>query len=214
MEEAVSGVKGELPSSSTATTSRPRSQGRRRSSGADDKVKGVEDLGIFRIIGQPNLNFTVDREAAARWGINVADVQDAIQTAVGGNAVTQVQQGEARYDVTLRYQQQYRDTREAIENIRLLSPSGERVSLATHQMSTDDGAEEIYREGGQRYIAIKYSVRGRDLGSTVEEAIKRSTTNVQLPPGYHTEWAGEYESQKRANKRMAIIVPITVLASS
>ena len=124
-------------------------------------VKGVADLGIFRIVGQPNLNFEVDRTAAARWGINVADIQDAIQTAVGANALTQVQQGEARYDVTLRYQQQYRDTREAIENVRLLAPSGERVSLAQlTTISTDDGAEDINREGGQRYIAIKYSVAG------------------------------------------------------
>ena len=141
-------------------------------------VKGVGDLGIFRIVGQPNLNFRVDRDAAARWGINVADIQDAIQTAVGSNAVTQVQQGEARYDVTLRYHKQYRDTREAIENIRLLAPSGERVSLGQlTNVTTDDGAEQINREAGQRYIAIKYSVRGRDLGSTVEEAIARVERN-------------------------------------
>jgi cobalt-zinc-cadmium resistance protein CzcA len=175
-------------------------------------VKGVEDLGIFRIIGQPNLNYTVDRDAAARWGINVADIQDAIQTAVGANALTQVQQGEARYDVTLRYEKPYRDTREAIDDVRLLAPTGERVSLAQlTKVSTDDGAEEIYREGGQRYIAIKYSVRGRDLGSTVEEAIRKVNSNVQLPTGYHLEWAGEYESQKRANKRMAIVIPITIM---
>ena len=150
-------------------------------------VRGVQDLGIFRIIGQPNLNYSVDRDAAARWGINVADIQDAMQTAVGANAVTQVQQGEARYDVTLRYQKQYRDTREAIENVRLLAPSGERVSLAQLTRSpADDGAEEIYREGGQRYIAIKYSVRGRDLGSTVEEAIGKVNKQVKLPAGYHT----------------------------
>jgi cobalt-zinc-cadmium resistance protein CzcA len=176
-------------------------------------VKGIEDLGIFRIIGQPNLNYTVDRAAAARWGINVTDIQDAVQTAVGANAITQVQQGEARFDVTLRYQQQYRDTREAIENVRLLAPSGERVSLAQlTKISADDGAEEIYREGGQRYIAIKYSVRGRDLGSTVEEAIHKVERNVTLPSGYHLEWAGEYESQKRADKRMDLIVPITGMA--
>jgi cobalt-zinc-cadmium resistance protein CzcA len=175
-------------------------------------VKGVADLGIFRIVGQPNLNLQVDRDAASRWGINVADIQDAVQTAVGANAVTQLQQGEARFDVTLRYQKQYRDTREAIENVRLLAPSGERVSLAQlTTTSTDDGAEEINREGGQRYIAIKYSVRGRDLGSTVEEAISKVNKNVQLPTGYHLEWAGEYESQKRADKRMAIVVPITIL---
>jgi len=159
------------------------------------------------------MNLQVDRKATARYGINVADVQDAIQTAVGANAVTQVQQGEARFDVTIRYQQQYRDTREAIESVRLLAPSGERVSLAQlTTISTDDGAEQINREGGQRYIAIKYSAQGRDLGSTVEEAISKVEHNVQLPTGYHLEWAGEYESQKRANKRMALIVPITVLA--
>ena len=127
--------------------------------------------------------------------------------------LTQVQQGEARFDVTLRYQKEYRDTPEAIKNVRLLASSGERVSLdQLTKVSTDDGAEQINREGGQRYIAIKYSVRGRDLGSTVEEAIARVEHNVQLPPGYHLEWAGEYESQKRANKRMAIVVPVTVLA--
>ena len=86
------------------------------------KIPGVADLGMFRIIGQPNLTFTVDREAAARWGINVADIQDAVQTAVGGNALTQVHQGEAQFDLVLRYQKQYRDTSEAIENVRLLSP--------------------------------------------------------------------------------------------
>jgi cobalt-zinc-cadmium resistance protein CzcA len=142
----------------------------------------------------------------------VNDIQDAIQTAVGSSALTQVQQGEARFDVTLRYQQPYRNTPEAIANVRLLAPSGERVSLAQlTRVTTDDGAEEIYREGGQRYIAIKYSVRGRDLGSTVEEAIARVQHNVHLPTGYHLEWAGEYASQKRADQRMAIIVPLTIM---
>src|SRR4029077_21252758 len=128
----------------------------------------------------PNLNFEVDRERAARYQINVADVQDAIQTAVGGNAVSQVLQGEQRYDLVMRYLPRYRDTKEAIENIRLLSPSGERVSLA--QLCTvriQDVASEIYREANSRYVAIKYSVRGRDLGSTVEEAIKKVEQQVK-----------------------------------
>ncbi len=213
MEEAVSGVKGELAvklyGDDLRTLEHKAEQIQMEMSG----VQGVGDLGIFRIVGQPNLNFRVDRDAAARYGINVADVQDAIQTAVGSSALTQVQQGEARFDVTLRYQKQYRDTREAIENVRLLAPSGERVALSQlTTVSTDDGAEQINREGGQRYIAIKYSVRGRDLGSTVEEAISRVEHKVTLPAGYHLEWAGEYESQKRADKRMAIVVPVTVLA--
>ncbi len=212
MEEAVSGVKGELAVKLYGSDLRELERVAELIRAQMSTVAGIEDLGIFRVIGQPNLNLQVDREAAARFGINVNDIQDAIQTAVGSTALTQVQQGEARFDVTLRYQQQYRDTQEAIENVRLMAPSGERVSLAqlTH-VTTDDGAEEIYREGGQRYIAIKYSVRGRDLGSTVEEAISRVQHNVPLPSGYHLEWAGEYASQKRADQRMAIIVPLTIM---
>jgi cobalt-zinc-cadmium resistance protein CzcA len=212
MEEAVSGVKGELAVKLYGDDLRTLEATADKIQTEMQSINGVQDLGIFRIVGQPNLTLQIERAAAKRWGINVADVQDAIQTAVGANAVTQVQQGEARFDVTLRYQQEYRDTREAIENIRLLSPSGERVALAQFtKISTDDGAEQINREGGQRYIAIKYSVRGRDLGSTVEEAIAKVGRNVKLPAGYHLEWAGEYESQKRANARMAIVVPVTVL---
>jgi cobalt-zinc-cadmium resistance protein CzcA len=213
MEEAVSGVKGELAVKLYGDDLRMLEHTAELIQAQMANVPGVGDLGIFRIVGQPNLNFRVNRAAAARWGINVSDIQDAIQTAVGSNAVTQVQQGEARYDVTLRYEKQYRDTREAIESIRLLAPSGERVSLGQlTTATTDDGAEQINREAGQRYVAIKYSVRGRDLGSTVEESIARVERNVKLPQGYHLEWAGEYESQKRADKRMAIVVPITVLA--
>ena len=213
MEEAVSGVKGELAVKLYGDNLRTLEQVAEKIQAQMASVPGVGDLGIFRIVGQPNLNLQVDRAAAARWGINVADIQDSVQTAVGANAVTQVQQGEARFDVALRYQQQFRNTREAILNIRLLAPSGERVSLGQlTKVSTVDGAEQINRESGQRYIAIKYSVRGRDLGSTVEEAIAKVNKNVSLPTGYHLEWAGEYESQKRADKRMAIVVPITVLA--
>jgi cobalt-zinc-cadmium resistance protein CzcA len=141
----------------------------------------------------------------------VADVQDAVQTAVGGNALTQVLQGEARYDLVMRYLPQYRDRKEAIDNIRLLSPSGERVSLA--QLTTSrvsEGASEVYREGGQRYVAIKYSVRGRDLGGAVEEAIEKVNRQVSLPRGYRINWEGEYESQKRSEARLAIIVPVTI----
>src|SRR5208282_611372 len=176
------------------------------------QVKGIEDLGVFRALGQPNINFQVDRDQAARYQINVADIQDAVQTAVGGNALTQVLQGEARYDLVLRYLPQYRTTKEALENIRLLAPSGERVSLAQLcKIKEQDGGSEIYREGNQRYVAIKYSVRGRDLGSAVEEAMKKVNAAVQLPRGYHIDWEGEYESQKRAQARLFLVVPLTIL---
>ncbi|HUZ03940.1 MAG TPA: CusA/CzcA family heavy metal efflux RND transporter [Acidobacteriaceae bacterium] len=212
MEEAVSGVKGELSVKIYGDDLKVLEATGNQIVDIMSKIHGIKDLGLFRVIGQPNLTFTVDRKAAARWGINVADVQDAIQTAVGGSAVSQVLHGEARYDLVLRYKKQYRDTREAIENVRLLSPSGERVSLAQlTTVSTTDGAEEIYREGEQRYIPVKYSVRGRDLGSTVEEAIAKVNAQVQLPPGYKITWAGEYESQKRADKRLLLVLPITIL---
>jgi heavy metal efflux system protein len=211
VEEAVSGVKGELAVKIYGDDLKLLEQKADQIVGIMGGVKGVQDLGVFRVIGQPNLNYVVDRAAAARFGINVSDVQDAIQTSVGGGAVSQVLQGEARYDLVVRYQKPYRDTREAIEDIRLLSPSGERVSLAQlTQVKVEDGAEEIYREQNQRYVAIKYSVRGRDLGSTVEESIAKVNKEVKLPPGYHLDWAGEYQSQKRANKRLMLVLPITI----
>jgi cobalt-zinc-cadmium resistance protein CzcA len=212
VEEAVSGVKGELSVKIFGDDLKTLEAKGNQVVNIMSGIPGVQDLGLFRVIGQPNLTFTVDRQAAARWGINVSDVQDAIQTAVGGGAVSQVLHGEARYDLALRYQKPYRDTKEAIENIRLLSPSGERVSLAQlTRVQTIDGAEEIYREGQQRYIAVKYSVRGRDLGSTVEEAIDKVNRQVTLPAGYHIDWAGEYESQKRADRRLLIVLPVTIL---
>jgi cobalt-zinc-cadmium resistance protein CzcA len=212
MEEAVSGVKGALATKVFGDDLKVLEQKSEEVVNVLSKINGIEDLGVFRVLGQPNLNVTVDRAAAARYQINVADVQDAVQTAVGGNALTQVLKGEARYDLTLRYLPQYRDTQEAIENIRLLAPGGERVALAQLSKITEaDGGSEIYREGNQRYIAIKYSVRGRDLGSTVEEAIQKVNEQVKLPIGYSLRWEGEYASQKRANARLLIVLPITIL---
>src|ERR1700689_1980282 len=148
-------------------------------------IRVVQYLGLFRVLGQPNLNFEVNRDQAARFGINVSDVQDAIQTAVGGTALNQVLIGEQRYDLVLRYQPEYRDTKEAIEKIRLLSPSGERVSLGQlTKVSETDGGSEIYREANSRYVAVKFSVRDRDLGGTVEEAIRKVNASGKLPTGY------------------------------
>ncbi len=212
MEEAVSGVKGELAVKIYGTDLKLLEDKADEIMGVMSKIRGVQDLGIFRVIGQPNLNLTVNRDKAARFGINVSDVQDAIETATGGKAVTSGLKGEERYDLAVRYQPQYRTTVEQIQDIRLLAPSGERVSIGQLcDVAIRDGASEIYREGNQRYVAIKYGVRGRDLGSTVEEAISSVTKSVKLPPGYRLEWAGEYESQKRSQKRLALIIPLTLL---
>jgi heavy metal efflux system protein len=175
-------------------------------------IPGVADLGTFQVRGQPNVNLVVNRAAAGRFGVNVTDVQDAVEAAVGGKAVSQILIGEQRYDLTVRYQEPFRKTVEEIANIRIPAPSGERVSLGQLcEIKLEDGASTIYREGNSRYIAIKYSVRGRDLGSTVRDAIEQVRRKVPLPEGYHLDWTGEYESQQRANRRLAIVVPITLL---
>jgi len=212
MEEAVSGVKGELAIKVYGDDLRALEDTGEKIVNVMHTIPGIQDLGLFRVLGQPNLNFTVDRDAAARYQINTSDVQDAIQTAIGGNALTQVLKGEQRYDLVMRYLPTYRNTREAIEQTRLVAPSGERVSLRQLcNVDAADGASEVYREGNQRYVAIKYGVRGRDLGSAVEEAIAKVNKQVKLPVGYRIDWAGEYASQQRAQRRLAIVIPLTLV---
>src|SRR5271167_2328316 len=215
VEEAVSGVKGELAVKLFGGDLKVLEQKAIEMQDVMGKIPGVADLGTFQVRGQPNVNLVVNRDAADRFGINVSDIQDAVEGAVGGKAVSQVLIREQRYDLTVRYQPQFRKTVEDIENIRILAPSGERVSLGQLcDVKLEDGASTIYREGNSRYIAIKYSVRGRDLGSTVRDAIEQVHRKVKLPEGYHLDWTGEYESQQRANRRLAIIVPITILLMS
>ena len=212
MEEAVSGVKGELAVKVFGSDLKQLEGKADEIVNVMRRIPGIEDLGVFRVVGQPNVNLIVDRVRTDRFGINVSDVQDAVEAAVGGKAVSQILDGERRFDLVVRYQEPYRRTVDDIANIRILAPSGERVALS--QLCTiqiEDGASMVYRESGSRYIAIKYSVRGRDLGGTVAEAIGAVRRGVRLPEGYHLDWTGEYESQKRANARLAVIVPVTIL---
>jgi heavy metal efflux system protein len=212
VEEAVSGVKGELAVKLFGTDLKALEQEADEIQTAMARIPGVADLGTFQVRGQPNVNLVVDRTAADRFGINVSDIQDAIESAVGGKAVSQILIGEQRYDLTVRYQAPFRKTVEDIAAIRILAPSGERVALGQLcEIKLEDGASTIYREGNSRYIAIKYSVRGRDLGSTVRQAIEEVHQKVHLAEGYHLDWTGEYESQQRANRRLAVIVPVTIL---
>jgi cobalt-zinc-cadmium resistance protein CzcA len=212
VEEAVSGVKGEL-SVKIFGDSLPALE--RTADGIARSMRtvpGIEDLNVFRVLGQPNVNLIVDRAKAERYGVNVSDVQDAVETAAGGKAVTQLLDGERRFDVVVRYQEPFRRTADDVARIRILAPSGERVALGQlANVRIEDGASMIYREGESRYIAIAYSVRGRDLGSTVRDAMQRVARQVPLPPGYRLDWAGEYESQQRANRRLELIIPITLL---
>src|SRR5450755_228581 len=212
MEEAVSGVKGELAVKIFGSDLKDLEQKGEEIMAVMRTVPGVADLGLFRVLGQPNVNIVVNREKADRFAINASDIQDAIQTAVGGNPVSQILIGEQRFDLVPRYQDRFRQSVDDISNIRIAAPGGERVALSdVTDIRIEDGASMINREGNQRYIAIKYSVRGSDLGSTVEQAMRKVNREVKLPQGYTLEWAGEYESQKRANHRLAIVIPLTIM---
>lgn len=215
VEEAVSGVKGALAVKLFGPDLKTLEEKADEIQNVMSKIPGVADLGTFQVRGQPNVNLVVDRAAADRFGVNVSDIQDAVEAAVGGKAVSQILVGDQRYDMTVRYEPQFRQTVQDVSDIRILSPSGERVSLGQLcRINLDDGASTIYREGNARYIAIKYSVRGRDLGSTVEQAINDVQNKVSLPEGYSLDWTGEYESQQRANRRLAVVVPVTILLIS
>ena len=210
--ETLTGTKGQLALKIFGSDLKTLEEKGEQVSAVMTGIPGLEDVKLLRDFGQPNLDLTIDRRQAARFGINMADIQDAIQTAVGGNAVSQVLIGEQRYDVVVRYQAPWRSTSRAIENVRLLAPSGERVSLAQlTNVEVKDGAYDIYREGNTRYVAVTFSVRGRDLGTTVQEAVKRIDEKVKLPRGYRIQWSGEYESEQRAEARLHIIVPLTIL---
>jgi cobalt-zinc-cadmium resistance protein CzcA len=212
--ETLTGTKGQLALKVFGNDLRTLEQTGDEIAGIMQRVPGITDVKLYRDTGQPNLNFTINRQQAARFGINVTDIQDVVETAVGGKAVSQVLPAGTpeRYDVVVRFQEPYRKDARAISNIRLLAPSGERVSLAQlTTMEVRDGAYDIYREGNSRYVSVTFNVRGRDLNSSVEDAMAQIGRKVKLPQGYHLDWSGEYESAKRASARLAVIVPLTVL---
>lgn len=177
-----------------------------------EKVHGVKDLGVFHLLGQPNLLITVDRQACARYGLAVADVEVVIQAAIGGQAVTQVYEGERWFDLVVRFLPAFREDAESIGNILVRTPDGANIPLKQLASITDHiGAFIIYRENNQRYIPIKFSVRGRDLESTVHEAEARLHQEVSLPERYRTEWHGEYDQLQDEKRRLQIIVPVSLL---
>jgi cobalt-zinc-cadmium resistance protein CzcA len=180
------------------------------------KVKGVADLGIFHLLGQPNLNIRIDREMAARYGLNTGDVNTVVQAALGGTNATTVLEGDRQFALAVRLDPKYRAGIDAIRTVKVAyqTPSGTNgyVPLsAIADISLDTGASFIYRERSQRYIPIKFSVRGRDLGGTVAEAQQRVAEAIKLPNGYQILWAGEFDDLQNAKKRLLVVVPITLL---
>ncbi|MFY9731180.1 MAG: CusA/CzcA family heavy metal efflux RND transporter [Candidatus Acidiferrales bacterium] len=175
-------------------------------------VRGVADLGVFQETGQPQLLISIDRAASARYGLMAADLNAAVQAAIGGFAATQILEGDRRFDFVVRYQPEFRRTPESIRNILLPTPDGSRIPLSqVADVSLREGAFMIYRENGRRYIPVKFSVRGRDLAGTIQEVQARIAQKVHLPEGYHYEWAGEYDSLQKEQRRLIIIIPISLV---
>ena len=180
------------------------------------KVEGVTDLGIFPVLGQPNLNVKVNREKAARYGLNAGDINNVVQAALGGTTATTLLEADRQFNVTVRLAPHYRDNVDTVRNIKVgyQTPNGVNAYVPLSELADitlDTGASYIYHERNERYIPIKFSVRGRDLGGTVAEAQRRIAQNVKLPTGYRILWAGEFEELQQAKARLEIIVPISLL---
>jgi cobalt-zinc-cadmium resistance protein CzcA len=212
VQEAMSGVKGENSIKLFGSDLKVLEQKAVEIEAVMKQVPGVKDLGIFRLVGQPNLLIRVDRDACARYGLLVGDVNAVVQAAIGGQAVTQVFEGERRFDLVVRFLPEYRRDEETIGNIQVNTPNGARIPLKQlANISTQTGAFIIYRENNERYIPIKFSVRGRDLESTVREVQARLAKQVQLPERYRMEWHGEFDQLQDEKKRLAQIVPLSLL---
>jgi cobalt-zinc-cadmium resistance protein CzcA len=199
VEEALSGVKGansvkiigrDLPTIERLATEVMQQM---------QRVKGIADLGIFHVLGQPNLNIKVNREKAARYGLNTGDVNTVVQAALGGATTTTLLEGDRQFSVVVRLPPEYRSSLEAASHIKV------------GYQTLDTGASYIYHESGERYIPVKFSVRDRDLAGAVAEAQQLIAQNIKLPVGYRITWAGEFESLQNAQKRLAVIVPISLL---
>jgi heavy metal efflux system protein len=216
VEEALSGVKGansvkiigrDLPTIERFATEVMHQMA---------QVKGISDLGIFHVLGQPNLNIKVNRAKAARYGLNTGDVNTVIQAALGGAQATTLLEGDRQFNVVVRLPAEYRSTLEAAQNIKVAvaTASGTNAYIPLTELADitlDTGASYIYHESGERYIPVKFSVRDRDLAGAVSEAQQRIAENVKLPPGYRIVWAGEFEDLQNAQARLAVIVPISLL---
>lgn len=212
VEEALSGVKGD---NAVKVYGPDLAEDERIANQVNEvisKVPGMVDLAVYRALGQPNLQITPDRETCSRYGINVGDVNAIVQAAIGGQAVTQVYEGERTFNLVVRWLPKYRESLEAIRQIKVAIPSGGYIPLAqVADIQTAEGASIIYREGLRRYVPIRFSVRGRDLKSAILEARRRVEEQIKLPEGITLDWVGQYSELQQANHRLAVIIPIALL---
>ena len=211
VEEAMSGVKGENSLKLFGDDIDVLARTAARIQAVMSTVPGVTDLAVFTETGQPNLVISIDRAIAGRYGLMASDVNAAVEAAIGGSAATQILEGDRRFDFVVRYKAGYRQDPEAMKNILLATPDSTRVPLGqVASIGFREGAFMVYRENGRRYIPVKFSVRGRDLAGTIQEVQSKLERSIRLPEGYHYEWAGEYDSLRREQQRLAVIIPIAI----
>jgi cobalt-zinc-cadmium resistance protein CzcA len=212
VEEAISGVKGE---NSIKVIGPDLKVNESKADAIVDvmaKVRGVKDLGMFRSLGQPSIKIVPDRAAAARYGLNTGDIEAVVQAAVGGQAVTQVYEGEKHFDLTVRWLEPYRGSVKAIRQITVSSPDGSQIPLGQlAQITEEESPSVIFREDGRRYSPVKFSVRERDLKGTIDDAQRQIAAKVPLPYDTHLEWGGEINELKEAMGRLFFIIPLTLL---
>lgn len=211
VEEAMSGVKGENSLKLFGDDFETLTKLADQIAAVMKSVPGITDVGVFNVAGQPSLMVSIDRTRAARYGLQPQDVNNIVQAAVGGAPVTQIIQGDRRFDFAVRYAPQFRETPEEIERILVPTPDGNQVPLsAIADVTLRNGAFMIYHEGGRRYIPIKFSVRGRDLASAIHDLQEQLDAKIKLPNGYNYTWAGEFDSLRKEQRRLALIVPVSV----
>ncbi len=212
VEEAITGVKGQLAVKIVGNDLNALDDVADQIRRAIAPIHGVVDLGVFRELGQSNLHVEVNRERADRYGLSVAEIENVVEGGIGGKPVTSIVEGELRHDVAVRYEAASRDSVDAVRALLIPLPEGRTVPLGqVADVSIVAGASRIFREGNRRYIAIKFGVRDRDLGSTVDEAQAAVAKAVKVPAGYHVTWGGEFESARRAGKRLGLVIPGTIV---
>jgi heavy metal efflux system protein len=212
VEEAMSGVKGENTVKVVGPDLRVDENKASEIVAAMRDIRGVADLGIFRSLGQPAIRITPSRTAAGRYGLNTGDVAAVIQAAIGGLAITQVYEGEKHFDLTVRWAEPYRRDLRAIRAILVAAPDGAQVPLGQlADVVEENSPSVIFRENLRRYVPVKFSVRGRDLASTIAEAQAKIAAHVKLPYDTHLEWGGEINQLRETTARLLIIIPVTLL---
>ena len=212
VEEAISGVKGENSVKVVGPDLALNDKKAAEIAAVMAKVEGVKDLGAFKSVGQPDLKISIDRVACERYGLNTGDVNAVIQAAIGGSVLTQVYEGEQHYDLRVRWTEPYRRSLDAIRHITVPTPDGNYIPLAQlADIQMVEGPSVVYRQEGYRYSPVKFSVRGRDLGGTIDDAQRQIAQQVKLPYDTHLVWEGQVNEMKQAFSRLAIIIPLTLL---